>query len=323
MHDLSRLFAKFAHLFPLAALAFAPSACGTSDDAPKRGGGESADAGQGGEGNEEGDGGLVDGDTGDNDGGGKTVYTLGEVCDVLAEKQCEALRGCCESTGVGYDQTGCREGVKKGCELRAAKVAAGKLSFDGSSVDACNAAMAALYSKCEVSWAETADTLLGVKACRDVFAGTKAEGEACASTDECKPPSDASRIAVCEGSECAVRVRFLGEGDPCTIGGSIACAGHLYCDAASTTEGSPGTCAAIKAIGEACDKRQEAAAKLECGWGNHCQPSQGQCIAGKASGESCTESTFYECTSYTCTGGKCAPLAVANSTVCKGASASL
>lgn len=301
-----RLGTLLALLVPLAALAIAPASCGTSDDAPRRDKNPDDPGDDGGTSDDAGDG---EGDSGD-----KPAYTLGEVCDVLANAQCAAIESCCGSVGVGYDEAGCKAGLKKGCEARAAKVAAGKLTFGPESVDACNAAMATIYGKCQLSWEETADMLLGVPACRDVFAGTKAAGDACAATDECKPPQGASQMAVCEDAVCVTRDKFLGEGDDCTLGGP-ACGGGLYCNADLTTK--EGKCEKVKAAGDACDKKQEAAAKVECGWGNHCD-SQGRCVTGKAAGEACTESTWNVCQSYVCTNNQCAPLTVANEATCKG-----
>lgn len=309
-----RLASTFILLAPLAVLALGQAACGTSDEAPKRGG--NGNQNDGGGGDQGGDGGEVDGGDVDASDGEAPAYTLGEVCDVLANAQCGSVEACCTSMGVGYDEAGCKTALKKGCESRAAKVAAGKFTFHPEGVDACNAEMATIYGKCQLSWDETADMLLGVTACRNVFAGTKAAGDACTGNEECKPPSDAAQIAVCDSSQCVTRPKFLTNGSDCTLGGAVTCGAGLYCNADLNTK--QGKCEPIKAIGAQCDKNQKAAERVECGWGNHCHPTNGICVKGNVAGTSCTEAKFYECESYVCTNNQCAPITVASDALCKG-----
>lgn len=310
MRTRSRLGSGLALLVSLFALGFA--GCGSSDEAPKSGG--KPDAGHGGEGGQGPDG----GEGGSGGGGGEPAYTLDEVCDVLAEKECAAVEACCDSSGVGYDEAGCQGAIKTSCEAQVAKAKEGKLVFDSESVDPCADAMAALYGKCELSWEETGDVLLGLPACRGLFAGTKSAGESCATVEDCKPPTEASQVATCESQKCVVRPKFRAEGDPCTIGATVGCAIDLYCDADPKQQGAFGKCQKVKALGAACDKSQEAFAQFECGIGNHCHQQLSTCTKGKAAGEACTDARAYECESYTCRSGQCAPLSVANEGICKG-----
>lgn len=313
-----RLGSFLTLLVPALAFAMATAGCGSDDD-DKGGKGNKPDAGDGA--NDAGsdvDEGEADG--GEEDGGDEPSYTLGEVCDVLAEEQCAAIADCCDSTGVGYDADGCKAGIKKACEGRAARVAAGKLGFDPESVDACNEAMAEIYGKCRISWEETAEMLLGVPACRDVFPGKKAAGEDCTGNEECKA-AYATEVAACEAGKCVVRPRFHVEGDDCALDQSdpVACGAGLYCNADASKKGK---CEKVKALDEACAKGADALAKFECGWGNYCNQSSGRCTAGNAAGAACNEQRYYECASLVCTGGKCAEHAVANAAICKGETAS-
>lgn len=237
---------------------------------------------------------------------------------MLAERQCEAIESCCDSTGVGYDEAGCRGAVKSACNEQVAKVNGGNLVFGPETVDACTTATATLYQKCELSWEESLDMLLGLPACRDIFAGKKSAGEACAEDVDCTPPSDPAMVAVCEKSQCLVRPRFRDEKDPCVHGASVGCAVGLFCNANTKPQGAVGQCEKVKAVDAGCDKSQDAALKFECGLGNHCHPQQGRCIEGRPTGAACTDATAYECASYTCTEKKCAPLSVATPSVCKG-----
>jgi len=305
-------------LVALAACAIVMTGCGGDEDSPNQGGNHAGAGGNGGDGDggNGGEDGEDDGGAGGDEDDGGTKYTLDEVCDVLADEQCKALESCCTSSGVGYDEAGCRAAIKEGCEAQAAKVNEGKLAFRPNLVDGCVAAAGSIYGKCDLTWAESADVLLGIGECRAVFTGTKAAGEACTATEECEAPSDDTTFASCDNGKCVVMPKYRSKGDPCTVGGSIGCALDLYCSANNIQTGSPGKCEEIKAVGASCNKDLQA--RLECGIGNHCHPQAGICVKGKAAGEPCTDQTAYECESYICKSNKCAPLTVASDALCKG-----
>lgn len=279
MNTRSRFVSIFTIALSTAALALGAAACSSSDDDNKGNG------------------------PGGNGGGS---YTLDNVCEQVAKKECTSIKSCCESTGVGHDQAGCEAESKKSCEAEVAKAKAGKRTFNASAVDSCVASMQGLYQKCTFTYAE----LVGMghigASCANVFAGTVAEGGTCEDSEDCKPSSDSSKHAFCDEGKCVVGPISLAEGEDCG-GGEVACGAGLYCDLTSMK------CQKAKALGETCDP----SSFTECGLGNYCDSQSTKCTAGKAEGADCT--IAFECASMSCDNDKCgAGLTIATELSCKG-----
>lgn len=290
----------FTVLVATAAISMTAAACSSDDDDK----GKTANNGPGGGG---GNGG------GDGKGGGE--YTLDDVCEEMAKKQCAMVKPCCDASDVGYDQAGCEAAAKEGCEEQVAKVKEGKLTFDAGSVDPCLKAFEPMYAKCELSLADSGERMVEIEtACRMLFAGTVAPGEACEEDEECKPSTDPEKLTFCESGKCSEGPHFLGEGKACDVDGDgRSCAPGLYCDTSEDPNFTVGTCEKMKAVGDAC----EGMAYGECGVGSNCDLGTQACKAGKPIGESCTMS--FECASLLCNEeGKCASWSIADEQNCKG-----
>lgn len=276
MNTRSRFSSTFTILLSGTALALAAAACSSSDDENGNGG----------------NGGPVGG------------YTLDNVCEETAKKECAALQSCCDSTGIGYDQTGCEATARKECDKQVAKVKAGKLSFNASAVNACAAVMQGLYQKCTFTYADLAASSTAGSACAQVFEGTVDEGGACEADEVCKQPSDPQKAASCDEGKCVVGPLFLAEGDDCD--GDVACGVGLFCDESMK-------CKKSIAIGDTCDPMNFS----QCGLGNYCDGESKKCTVGKAAGAGCYLPV--ECASFSCDDGKCgAGFSLADEETCKG-----
>ncbi len=139
-------------------------------------------------------------------------------------------------------------------------IAAGRLTFDRASFDACTQSYA------------TSDCALQTDAaCRTIFVGTRGNGEPCSQQVECDPDhacigsgtcgvcqprvprgADCTRSRCVRGSECqavgnvATCVAVAGEGDTCG-GGVGACSGRLQCI--------DGRCLRPASLGDNCNTR--------------------------------------------------------------------
>ncbi|MBI5534361.1 MAG: hypothetical protein HY898_16680 [Deltaproteobacteria bacterium] len=125
-------------------------------------------------------------------------------------------------------------------------------------------------------------------------------GDRC--TDSEGAPAGAKRCWVADGLFCDANkyqcTELVAQGQPCTA--MAICADAAYCHA--------GTCAARIAVGSPC----EAAGLADpCQSGAWCNATSKTCEALKADGESCT--SYLECASSRCYGGKCIAMSVAAS----------
>lgn len=188
-------------------------------------------------------------------GPGDINYTLDNVCEHLARKECAAAQSCCESSGIGYDQAACEAASRKACGKTVAKVRAGKMTFDPIAVDGCLAAVAKRYGKCELTILEDWD-VYGTGACWSVFEGTVGEGGACEDVEECAVPTEEDTTVFCLTGTCdwgPISYYEGGKGEDCGIMKAY-CERGLYCAPVSDPESAyPGKCADAKKVGEACE----------------------------------------------------------------------
>lgn len=282
----SRFVSLFTVMFSTAALAFGLAACS---------GGE-----------------------GGSDGGHAGSFTLDDICDKFAKKECAAAKPCCESSGIDYDRVACEATARAECEEDVDSVRDGDRTFSARRADACLADIQASYAKCFMTGWEALAMSGRRLLCMTIFGGTVAEGGACQDWPDCKQPSDPSKVAMCDygTNECFIRPLTLGEGEACSIAGYPACTPGLFCDTSVYKPGIGGVCSKPKAVGAACegyDYRQ-------CGVGNICNnPSgRGTCVAAKANGEDC--SWDYECASTECINRRCGKRPVVNELTCNGRS---
>jgi hypothetical protein len=154
----------------------------------------------------------------------------------------------------------------------------GRVTYDGSKVPACLAALEA--RGCEDTNQRTIDE------CEAALSGTAKLGEACTVDEECEGAALCDRSASCPG-ECAplhragepcsaddmcvdglacsdvtgLCARPAAAGDPCGGGVERDCQVGLFCVGDDTANGTPGECAAIGSVfagadGDACDIQQ-------------------------------------------------------------------
>lgn len=247
-----------------AALVLAAAACSDSDD--NKGGGGPGAGGAGGSGGGPGGGGS---------------YTLDDVCERIAPRQCADARACCESSVAGYDQAGCEAGMLRDCEAGVAKVKEGKMTFNAGSVDACLNTLKGTYQKCEFAFAELIEIGDIADACH-VFLGNIEVGGACEEDAECKQPSDDKELAHCIHGKCTLEsLGEAGEGADC--GEETSCGPGLYCS-------EDDKCAKAKAIGEACTWPGECASWScqagQCAEGNKISIASGALCKGEEDEES-------------------------------------
>ena len=261
-----------------------------------------------------------DDDTGNNGGTGKGGgnYTLDNVCQQIAARQCAAAKPCCESSGIGYDEQGCIATSIADCEAQVALVKAGKRTFHPEAVDACAAVTTDLVGRCAVTIDEFLDFARTSLACQYVFTGNVEEGGACEDDSDCKPPTEANAFAACsEEGKCVIGHIDRGEGQAC--GEYASCAKGLRCEADPNAGSTTTVCKKPKQAGEACTP--SVFNTFECASGLYCHPDSSTCVEAKAIGEACGAPV--ECVSGNCQEGKCGEpqkLSTVDTEICTGAS---
>lgn len=187
--------------------------------------------------------------------GSKDSYTLDNVCEKMAEKECASAASCCGSSGIGYDQEACEKASRKACGKTVAKVRAGKMAFDPTAVDKCLDAKAKRYEKCKVTIFDDWD-IDARWSCSSIFKGAVVEGGACEDIEECAAPTEENTAAFCFYGTCDYapsNYTEVGKGEEC---GSMKtfCERGLYCAPVSEPDSIyAGRCDDAKEIGEACE----------------------------------------------------------------------
>jgi hypothetical protein len=237
----------------------------------------------------------------DDSGGGGTHYTLDNVCEEIAPKICALQQGCCTSSGIGFDEPGCKTYQLDECNPNVAEVKAGTMTFDASQVDPCLAGIKPLFEACRVAYPDLLQYFSALRACEHVFVGQNDEGALCDRDAQCKPSEDPKTLVGCEGGRCKWS-RVVGSGATCDFDDLAPhlCDAGLYCDIA--TGGTSGTCKTATALGQACDP-----VSLECGIGAFCQASTQTCVEASNEGDSCVSP--FQCKSLQCTAGSCEAVA--------------
>ncbi|UQA56231.1 hypothetical protein [Polyangium aurulentum] len=243
-------------------------------------------------------------------------YTLENVCDRLPAKICAQRSSCC-TKGGSFDESGCVAFEKSNCQKNVADVEAGKMTFDGESIQGCLDAIAPWASQCFLSSDDLFSYGEASNVCRKVFAGEVAKDGACDRSEQCALPTDPKESSFCEfDGKCAL-VRYVPEGTACDpfAGNGELCDRGLYCDA--EPQQMLGACKRVTAVGAACDA--QSAGNLECGLDAYCDTASAKCTASKGAGEACASSL--ECRSFGCEMDKCTnPGAIFDIRLCTGSS---
>ncbi|MBL8717746.1 MAG: hypothetical protein JNL79_17305 [Myxococcales bacterium] len=241
--------------------------------------------------------------------------TLDNVCDKLADAVCgKPASTCCTKSGFGFDEAGCRDGVKAGCADRVDDVKAGDSVFDASAFPACVDAWAKLETACTVNLLEFLRTY---PPCQQLFRGTTAPGDTCTDDVECAGPPGA--FGTCTDAGTCVQLTIVGKDAPCNIAGDVraTCDLGLFCNVTGGGADPKGTCKAARKVGETCSFSRW----FECGYGYVCQGGTGsspKCAEGKPGGATCGGD--WECASWQCASGRCsaANYPVASKGLCGG-----
>lgn len=214
------------------------------------------------------------------------------TCTRLVAAMCSpATEKCCGELGVEFRGAGCKEAVMSYCTGLIDAVALGQATYDGGQLEACAKAYEAPSIGCT---AEFIPMLRHSVACAHLFNGTKAPGSDCTSSIECRAPEGA--IAYCDSTAKRCRASsVVPEGEACSFTGSNLryCDDGLYCD----FSGSSAACKKELAAGADCSP----ANYIACGYSSTCVG--GKCGPGSAEGAACAEGA--ECSSWTCSEGKC------------------
>lgn len=239
-------------------------------------------------------------------------YTLDNICEKMAARQCAAAQPCCESSPIGYDEAGCVAYARQQCEEQVRLVNEGKRTFHAEAVDPCLNALGGMFQKCELTVDDLYDLAASTVACGRVFEGTIEIGGACQTDTDCKQPAGADEFATCsEENKCVLGHVNVQEGGAC--GEFDSCAPGLYCDFANGA----GTCSKPKEVGADCSS--PALLGGDCGPGLYCDLSTDTCQPVKGPGEPCE--TSLECAGYgECNGtcGKGLTFPIADSDICLG-----
>lgn len=285
------------------AFAFSLAACGGSTAGGLTGGGS--------------------GGTGGGAGGTSSVsngsYTLDSVCQETAPVGCQIDQPCCQSSGYGFDASGCETRALASCDADVAEVRAGTMTFDPSYVDACITALGQAMHTCVPKADQVfsiADTLLP---CTKIWRGSLPEGASCQRDEQCAPANQSNVYVRCDKTtKTCTHFQQLSLGQSCELSATAtgACGPGLYCDAALTS-GPPytGVCRTATQPGQSCNAADPY--DLECGLGYYCSASTGVCTSAKLGGSACTNAL--ECQTMTCTGGQCtAETPLVDPTTCAG-----
>jgi hypothetical protein len=230
-------------------------------------------------------------------------YTLDNVCEKLPAMLCAAHEPCC-TQGAGYDEAACTTFEVGQCEKNVADVAAGVMTFNGDSIDACIAALAPYSQKCFLDLTDYLDVPVDLAPCSKVFAGTLGEGATCDRNAQCGSSIEMKEISTCdEGTlKCSV-TRIVGSGAKCDVNTDpklikAVCDEGLYCDFDILTQS--GNCAAASPLGAACNPSP---INLSCGLGAYCDSTTKVCTESKAEGAACGGAL--ECKSIKCEASLC------------------
>ena len=264
----------------------------------------------------------------------------------LAHAVCDNIGPCCAKAQLTYDKSACASSAIAALQGDFDRRKKEGATYDATAAGQCVAQYQGIASSCSND--STTDTLA---ACRRVYAGSKALGEACTTTSECRLPAEGSVAcwqAVSSNGTLASQGTCVGfrpaqKGDACmglgalppgvtTVGDcNFNDKSAFYCDSASI-------CQPRVAIGQACPTNSfgacveggqcvdgvcASAPKLgesctfgKCAGESFCDFSSTKCTAKRKAGEACDQSAA--CVSGNCSGKKCVDGWLTSAPICAG-----
>jgi hypothetical protein len=217
------------------------------------------------------------------------------TCQALEDAICTGAKPCCDSSGFGYDEAGCRTAIGNWCAFQINAVEADLAVYDGSQLAACTASWKKNVATCNVDFLSWAKSYVP---CTHLFDGVREPGSKCnpkgLDSLACKAP--AGFASYCDSSVSKCRAYgVVPIGSPCNFTGSTIryCDVGSYCDLADPSP----TCKKARPLGSDCMGPDD----LSCGMFDVCK--DGKCAKGLPAGSPCTEGL--ECASYSCSMGSC------------------
>jgi hypothetical protein len=229
-------------------------------------------------------------------------YTLENVCTKTPALNCAVRESCCTQAASGYVESGCLADVTAECEKNVADVKAGIMTFDGSSIDACAAALQPFADQCFLEITDLFKLPTDLAPCAQIFVGQLKDGDTCERTAQCQSSLSDREIVQCdEATKKCTTTKFLPLDSPCKLSQTITefCDTGLYCDFDLLSM--KGTCKTATALGGACNP---GTLSLECGLGFKCDPMTSVCVESGDEGAACT--TPLDCKSVNCSSQVCA-----------------
>jgi hypothetical protein len=242
----------------------------------------------------------------------------------VAAAICDGLGSCCRSAGFPFDDAACRNQWVTGMSSEAPTSTA--VSYDANVAGECVASLRPYVAACGTAPTPTTD------ACARIYVGTKPEGAACQSDEECARPAQgfaycndgaitsadagtsSTPVCVVEGPEvhgtvgqgCSMTCTTDGSGESCGASGSFGSADGgsptptpgVACFTNDGVYCSPSyTCQRMAEVGGACDLGG-------CVRGAYCDSTSRVCVALGQPGAACSGQTCVD-TAFCGTAGVC------------------
>jgi hypothetical protein len=168
-----------------------------------------------------------------------------ELCPILAQNGCAAIRDCCEPSPYAFDEVKCRAVVRAQCEALRSRSHDQSLVYDDALAGRCAEGISALVDPSCASVDPSSDprTYAVDHACRSMWHAGTPIGQSCIDAKSCVQIDGPPIVCASNGSaRVCTEERFLYGGDSCDVftdptcaGGTCACAPWLICGGSSPT----------------------------------------------------------------------------------------
>lgn len=299
------------------------------------------------------------GDSGGSPGESGTVAApaqLSQFAAAYAHAICDNVSSCCQSNGFAFNAVNCfdaGQGVVQAFLVNPAMAAGG--TYNPSAASACLTAVAGYARACNDLTSTTPSAASA--ACRQVVAGTKQPGEACATAFDCASPSQGTAACLqypsigpgadggtqsISGSLCQVTVTGSAGATCSPVFGAGGVPPSVVADCGTSTSAficASGVCQAREALGATCGSTFDCVSTAYCNGATctarlpagsacdpasdscdpstYCEQASSTCKARLASGQACTATSSDPCLGQ-CNGGLCRSSSLAEASVCGG-----
>jgi hypothetical protein len=240
------------------------------------------------------------------------VYTLDTICDAMAPRFCAARADCCRAYSIPYDDVSCIAAERVTCEGIVNAIGAGRAELVPEYVDGCFEEVERFYQRCVIPYDEVFFELFDLShICGQAFRGTRAVGETCTSSIDCRVGDD--EVLDCDDmTKVCVATRARDEGESCDDSRDV-CKPGWYCGSDPEQTMAPPSCRPTLPVGAACDPEVQPS---PCGRQLYCDAQDG--CRDRLWGTQTCESNG-ECQSLACESNMCAsPTPVVTLEQCAG-----